>query len=46
MVLTRLLEFIKCLMDEQFTGQIVINFCKGNMSDKIDKIHKEAISLS
>jgi hypothetical protein len=44
-ILIKLVEFIKCLMEEKFTGQIVINFCNGNMSERIDKIHKEGINL-
>jgi len=45
MVLTRLIELIKCLMEEKFTGQIVINFHNGDMSEKLDKVHKESVNL-
>lgn len=37
------LKFIKDLMDNQYTGQLRLNFHEGNLSEKIEK--KENIRL-
>ena len=37
------LKFIKDLMDKHYTGQLRLNFHKGNLSEKIEK--KESILL-
>ena len=39
----KLLSFLKKLMDNKFTGRIVLNFHKGNLSKKVGR--KESVDL-
>ena len=41
--LTALLELFKKLMNSKFTGQLRLNFHKGDLSEKVEK--KESIKL-
>ncbi len=40
----KLLEFIKLLIDNKWTGQLRLNFYKGDISKKIDK--KESFKIT